>query len=340
MAAQVRSFAEAGWLNIVGSCCGSTPAHTAAIAKAMRGMLPHVPGSPEPLSRYSGLEPLTVRPESNLIMIGERTNVSGSRRFARLIQEHAYEEAVQVAQHQVQGGANILDVNMDEGLLESEQEMTTFLNLIATEPDIARLPIMVDSSKFSVLEAGLKCLQGKSIANSISLKEGEKTFNEQARTLRLHGAAVIVMAFDEEGQAASVERKVEISERAYRILTEDVGFPPQDIIFDPNVLTIATGIEEHDDYAVNFIEATRQIKERFPLVKISGGISNLSFSFRGNERIRRAMNSIFLYHAIKAGLDMAIVNAGQLDVYEDIPIELRNLIGDVIFNRGTAPRND
>ena len=336
MAAQVRSFAEAGWLNIVGSCCGSTPAHTAAIAKAMRGMLPHVPGSPEPLSRYSGLEPLTVRPESNLIMIGERTNVSGSRRFARLIQEHAYEEAVQVAQHQVQGGANILDVNMDEGLLESEQEMTTFLNLIATEPDIARLPIMVDSSKFSVLEAGLKCLQGKSIANSISLKEGEKTFKEQARTLRLHGAAVVVMAFDEEGQAATVERKVEIAERAYRILTEDVGFPPQDIIFDPNVLTIATGIEEHDDYAINFIEATRQIKERFPLVKISGGISNLSFSFRGNERIRRAMNSIFLYHAIKAGLDMAIVNAGQLDVYEDIPIELRDLIGDVIFNRGNG----
>ncbi len=336
MAAQVRSFAEAGWLNIVGSCCGSTPAHTAAIAKAMRGMLPHVPGSPEPLSRYSGLEPLTIRPESNLIMIGERTNVSGSRRFARLIQEHAYEEAVQVAQHQVQGGANILDVNMDEGLLESEQEMTTFLNLIATEPDIARLPIMVDSSKFSVLEAGLKCLQGKSIANSISLKEGEKTFKEQARTLRLHGAAVIVMAFDEEGQAATVERKVEIAERAYRILTEDVGFPPQDIIFDPNVLTIATGIEEHDDYAINFIEATRQIKERFPLVKISGGISNLSFSFRGNERIRRAMNSIFLYHAIKAGLDMAIVNAGQLDVYEDIPIELRDLIGDVIFNRGNG----
>ena len=336
MAAQVRSFAEAGWLNIVGSCCGSTPAHTAAIAKAMRGMLPHVPGSPEPLSRYSGLEPLTVRPESNLIMIGERTNVSGSRRFARLIQEHAYEEAVQVAQHQVQGGANILDVNMDEGLLESEQEMTTFLNLIATEPNIARLPIMVDSSKFSVLEAGLKCLQGKSIANSISLKEGEKTFKEQARTLRLHGAAVVVMAFDEEGQAATVERKVEIAERAYRILTEDVGFPPQDIIFDPNVLTIATGIEEHDDYAINFIEATRQIKERFPLVKISGGISNLSFSFRGNERIRRAMNSIFLYHAIKAGLDMAIVNAGQLDVYEDIPIELRDLIGDVMFNRGNG----
>jgi len=336
MAAQVRSFAEAGWLNIVGSCCGSTPAHTAAIANTTRGMLPHVPGSPEPLSRYSGLEPLTVRPESNLIMIGERTNVSGSRRFARLIKEHAYEEAVQVAQHQVQGGANILDVNMDEGLLESEQEMTTFLNLIATEPDIARLPIMVDSSKFSIIEAGLKCLQGKSIANSISLKEGEKIFKEQARTLRLHGAAVIVMAFDEEGQAASVERKVEISERAYRILTEDVGFPPQDIIFDPNVLTIATGIEEHDDYAVNFIEATRQIKERFPLVKISGGISNLSFSFRGNERIRRAMNSIFLYHAIKAGLDMAIVNAGQLDVYEDIPIELRNLIGDVIFNRGNG----
>ena len=333
MAAQIRSFAEAGWLNVVGSCCGSTPAHTAAIAETVEGLAPHVPGTPEPFSRYSGLEPLTVRPESNLIMIGERTNVAGSRRFARLIKEQAHEEAVDVAQHQVTGGANILDVNMDEGLLDAEKEMTTFLNLIAGEPDVARLPIMVDSSKFSVLEAGLKCLQGKSIANSISLKEGEEAFKEQAGTLRRYGAAVVVMAFDEEGQAASVERKVEIVERAYRILTEEVGFPPQDLIFDPNVLTIATGIEEHDDFAVNFIEATRRIKEKFPLVKISGGISNLSFSFRGNEPVRRAMNSIFLYHAIQAGLDMAIVNAGQLDVYDDIPTELRDLIEDVIFNR-------
>jgi len=333
MAAQVRQFAEAGWLNIVGSCCGSTPAHTTAIAAAVEGMKPHLPSTPEPLSRFSGFEPLTVRPESNLIVIGERTNVAGSRRFARLIKQGSYEEAVQVAQHQVDGGANILDVNMDEGLLDAEREMTSFLNMIASEPEVARLPVMVDSSKFSVLEAGLKCLQGKSIANSISLKEGEEVFKEHARLLRRYGAAVVVMAFDEEGQATSVERKVEIVERAYRILTEDIGYPPQDIIFDPNVLTIATGIEEHDDYAINFIEATRRIKERFPLVKVSGGISNLSFSFRGNEPVRRAMNSIFLYHAIQAGLDMAIVNAGQLDVYDEIPVDLRDLIEDVIFHR-------
>ncbi len=334
MAEQVRQFAEAGWLNIVGSCCGSTPTHTAAIAAAVEGVPPHAPSTPEPLSRYSGLEPLTVRPESNLIMVGERTNVAGSRRFARLIKEGSYEEAVEVAQHQVEGGANVIDVNMDEGLLDAEKEMTTFLNMIASEPDVARLPIMVDSSKFTVLEAGLKCLQGKSIANSISLKEGEEAFKEQARILRSYGAAVVVMAFDEQGQATSVERKMQIVERAYAILTEEVGFPPQDLIFDPNVLTVATGIEEHDDYAINFIEATRQIKERFPLVKISGGVSNLSFSFRGNEPVRRAMNSIFLYHAIRAGLDMAIVNAGQLDVYEEIPVDLRDMIEDVIFNRG------
>jgi len=333
MAEQIRQFAEAGWLNIAGSCCGSTPLHTAAIASAVEGIAPHVPSTPEPYSRYSGLEPLTVRPESNLIMVGERTNVAGSRRFARLIREGKSEEALEVAHHQVEGGANILDVNMDEGLLDSEKEMTTFLNLIASEPDVAKLPIMVDSSKFSVLEAGMKCLQGKSIANSISLKEGEEEFIAHARTLRRYGAAVVVMAFDEQGQATSVERKVEIVERAYEILTEEVGFPPQDLIFDPNVLTIATGIEEHDEYAVNFIEATREIKQKFPLVKVSGGISNLSFSFRGNEPVRRAMNSIFLYHAIQAGLDMAIVNAGQLDVYEEIPTELRDLIEDVIFVR-------
>jgi len=333
MAGQVRQFAEAGWLNIVGSCCGSTPEHTAAIAAAVEGLTPHVPSTPEPFSRYSGLEPLTVRPESNLIMIGERTNVAGSRRFARLIKEQAYEEALEVARHQVEGGANILDVNMDEGLLDAEREMTTFLNMVGSEPDVSRLPIMVDSSKFAVLEAGLKCLQGKSIANSISLKEGHAAFLKQARTLRRYGAAVVVMAFDEEGQAATVDRKVEIAERAYQILTEEAGYPPQDIIFDPNVLTIATGIEEHDDYALAFIEATRRIKAKFPLVKVSGGISNLSFSFRGNEPVRRAMNSVFLYHAIRAGLDMAIVNAGQLDVYDDIPAELRDLAEDVILNR-------
>ncbi len=336
MAGQVLEFAEAGWLNILGSCCGSSPQYTAAIAEAVAGAPPHVVSSPEPLSRYSGLEPLTVYSGSNLIMIGERTNVAGSRKFARLIKDGAAEEAVSVAQHQVEGGANILDVNMDEGLLDSEKEMATFLKLIAGEPDIARLPVMVDSSKFSVIEAGLQCLQGKSIANSISLKEGEEAFREQAAQLRRYGAAVVVMAFDEEGQATSVERKLEIVERAYRILTEKVGFPPQDLIFDPNVLTIATGIEEHDDYAVAFIEATRRIKEKFPLVKVSGGVSNLSFAFRGNERVRRAMNSVFLYHAIQAGLDMAIVNAGQLDVYDDIPRDLRDLLEDVILNRGNG----
>ena len=333
MAGEVRAFADAGWLNIIGSCCGSTPEHTAAIAAAIDGATPHVPSSPEPFSRYSGLEPLTVRPDSNLIVIGERTNVTGSRKFARLIKEQAYEEALEVARDQVDGGANILDVNMDEGLLDSEQEMTTFLNLIGSEPDVARLPIMVDSSKFSVLEAGLKCLQGKSIANSISLKEGEELFLEQARRLRRYGAAVIVMCFDETGQAVTVDHKLAIVERAYGLLTEEVGFAPQEIIFDANVLTIATGIEEHNDYAVAFIEATRRIKEKFPLVKVSGGVSNLSFSFRGNPRVRRAMNSIFLYHAIQAGLDMAIVNAGQLDVYEEIPEELRELIEDAIFDR-------
>jgi len=333
MAEQIRGFAEAGWLNIVGSCCGTTPQHTAAIAAAVEGLAPHTPQTPPPLSRYSGLEPLTLRPESNLTMVGERTNVAGSRRFARLIKEGSYEEAVEVARHQVEGGANILDVNMDEGLLDAAKEMTTFLNMIGSEPDVSVLPIMVDSSKFEVLEAGLKCLQGKSIANSISLKEGEDVFREHARILRGYGAAVVVMAFDEEGQATSVERKLEIVERAYRILTEEIGYAPQDLIFDPNVLTIATGIEEHDDYAINFIEATRQIKERFPLVKVSGGVSNLSFSFRGNEPVRRAMNSVFLYHAIQAGLDMAIVNAGQLDVYEDIDPALRDLVEDVIFHR-------
>ena len=294
---------------------------------------PHTPPSPEPYSRYSGLEPLTIRPESSFIVIGERTNVTGSRKFARLIQSEDYEGALEVARSQVEGGANIIDVNMDEGLLDSESVMTTFLNLLATEPDVARLPVMVDSSKFSVIEAGLKCLQGKGIVNSISLKEGEEKFREQARLIRRYGAAVIVMAFDEEGQATSTARKVEVLERAYRILTEEVGFPPADIIFDPNVLTVATGIEEHNEYAKSFIEATRQLKRRCPGAKVSGGISNLSFSFRGNNSIREAMNSAFLYHAIHAGLDMGIINAGQLAVYDEIPQEFRELIEDVLFNR-------
>ena len=333
MARVLGEFAREGWLNLAGGCCGSTPEHIRAIAEAVRGVPPHKPSAPEPYSRYSGLEPLTIRPESNFIVIGERTNVTGSRRFNRLIQSGDYEGALEVARNQVEGGANIIDVNMDEGLLDSEKAMTTFLSLLATEPDVARLPIMVDSSKFSVIEAGLKCLQGKGIVNSISLKEGEAKFLEQARLVRRYGAAVVVMAFDEEGQATTASRKVEILERAFRLLTEQAGFPPQDIIFDPNVLTVATGIEEHNDYATAFIEATRQLKQRCPGAKVSGGISNLSFSFRGNDFVREAMNSAVLYHAIHAGLDMGIVNAGQLAVYDEIPTELRDLIEDVLFNR-------
>ncbi len=333
MAATLRDFAREGWLNFVGGCCGSGPDHIRAIAEAVDGMAPHVPSQPESYSRLSGLESLTLRPDSNFTMIGERTNVTGSRKFARLIKEGHYEEALDVARQQVEGGANILDVNMDEALLDSKKAMTTFLNLIATEPDIARIPIMVDSSEFAVIETGLKCLQGKGVVNSISLKEGEENFKKQARTIRSYGAAVVVMCFDEEGQATSAERKAKIAERAYRLLTEEVGFAPEDIIIDPNVLTVATGIEEHNDYAKAFIEATRQIKERCPNAKVSGGISNLSFSFRGNPLVREAMNSAFLFHAIEAGLDMGIVNAGQLEVYEEIPKDLRKLVEDVLFDR-------
>ena len=333
MAKVLGEFAREGWLNFAGGCCGSTSDHTRAIAEAVRGVRPRTPSSPEPYSRYSGLEPLTIRPESNFIVIGERTNVTGSRKFARLITSEDYEGALEVARNQVEGGANIIDVNMDEGLLDSENAMTTFLHLLATEPDVARLPIMVDSSKFSVIEAGLKCLQGKGIVNSISLKEGEDKFLEQARLIRRYGAAVVVMAFDEEGQATSTSRKVEILERAYHLLIEQANFPPQDIIFDPNVLTVATGIDEHNDYGKVFIEATRQLKQRCPGAKVSGGISNLSFSFRGNDLVREAMNSAFLYHAIHAGLDMGIINAGQLAVYDEIPGEFRDLIEDVLFNR-------
>ena len=333
MANVLGEFAREGWLSFAGGCCGSTPEHTKAIAEAVRGVRPHTPSRPEPYSRYSGLEPLTIRPESSFIVIGERTNVTGSRKFARLIQSEDYEGALEVARSQVEGGANIIDVNMDEGLLDSERVMTTFLNLLATEPNVARLPVMVDSSKFSVIEAGLKCLQGKGIVNSISLKEGEEKFREQARLIRRYGAAVVVMAFDEEGQATLTARKVKVLERAYRILTEEVGFPPADIIFDPNVLTVATGIEEHNEYAKSFIEATRQLKRRCPDAKVSGGISNLSFSFRGNNLVREAMNSAFLYHAIHAGLDMGIINAGQLAVYDEVPKELRDVIEDVLFDR-------
>ena len=333
MASTLGEFAKAGWLNIVGGCCGTTPEHIHAITDAVSTATPHVRSTPEHFTRLSGLEPLTIRPDSNFILIGERTNVTGSRKFARLIKTGAFEEALEVARHQVEGGANILDVNMDEGLLDSAALMTKFLNLVATEPEIARLPIVVDSSKFSVIEAGLETLQGKGVVNSISLKEGEETFKYQARRIHDYGAAVVVMAFDETGQATSVDKKVAICERAFRILKHEIGFAPEDIIFDPNVLTIATGIDEHNDYANAFIEAIQRIKKSCPGAKVSGGISNLSFSFRGNDYIREAMNSAFLYHAIHAGLDMGIVNAGQLTLYDDIPTELKERIEDVLFNR-------
>jgi 5-methyltetrahydrofolate--homocysteine methyltransferase len=333
MAADLREFAENGWLNIVGGCCGTTPAYIKAIADVVRDCKPRQPAHPTPYTRLSGLEPLTIRPDTNFVNIGERTNVTGSPKFAKLVLSGDYESALTVARQQVEGGAQVIDINMDEGLLDSEQAMVTFLNLIASEPDIARVPVMIDSSKWSVIEAGLKCVQGKPIVNSISMKEGEQAFREHARLVRRYGAAMVVMAFDEQGQADTLERKTEICQRAYRILTEDVGCPPEDIIFDPNILTVATGIEEHNNYAVNFIEATRWIKANLPLCKVSGGVSNISFSFRGNNVVREAMHSAFLYHAIKAGLDMGIVNAGQLAVYEEISKDLLELVEDVLLNR-------
>jgi len=333
MAGVLGEFAANGWLNIVGGCCGTTPDHIAAIAEAVEGKTPRKIPKVEPFSRYSGLEPLTVRPETNFVMIGERTNVAGSKRFARLIRDGLFDEALAVAQEQVTGGANIIDVNMDEGMLDGEQAMTRFLNLIAAEPGICRVPIMIDSSKWSVIEAGLKCVQGKAIVNSISLKEGEAEFLQKAKLVHRYGAAVVVMAFDETGQAVTTENKVSICQRAYKLLTEQVGMEPTDIIFDPNILTVATGIEEHNDYALSFIEATRQIKQTCPGAKVSGGVSNVSFSFRGNDLIREAIHAAFLYHAIDAGLDMGIVNAGQLGLYEDIPPELLERIEDVLLNR-------
>ena len=326
-------FARNGWLNIVGGCCGTTPEHIRAIADAVRALKPRAIPRPEPYFRLSGLEPLTFRPDLSFVNIGERTNVTGSPKFAKFILAGQYEEALSVARDRVEGGAQIIDVNMDEGLLDSEAAMTRFLNLIAAEPDIARVPIMIDSSRWPVIETGLKCIQGKGIVNSISLKEGEDVFKDYARKIRRYGAAVVVMAFDEKGQADTTDRKVAVCSRAYRILTEAVGFPPQDIIFDPNVLTVATGIEEHNNYAVSFIEATRRIKATLPLAKVNGGISNISFSFRGNKVVRDAMHSAFLYHAIRVGLDMGIVNAGQLAVYEEIPKDLLELVEDVLLNR-------
>ena len=332
--ALVGEFATSGLVNIVGGCCGTTPAHIRAIAQAVAGVPPRAIPVPEhPVTRFTGLETLNVVPESNFIMIGERTNITGSARFRRLIVNDDYETALEVALDQVRGGANILDVNMDEGMLESEACIQRFLNWIASEPEISRIPIMIDSSKWSVLEAGLKCVQGKGLVNSISLKEGEADFLEKARLIRRYGAGVVVMAFDETGQADTAQRKVEICERAYRLLTEEVDFPPEDIIFDPNILAIATGIEEHSEYARAFIEATRRIKERCPHVHISGGVSNLSFSFRGNDLVREAIHTAFLYHAIDAGMDMGIVNAGQLGVYEDIPENLLEHVEDILFNR-------
>lgn len=332
LAPQLKDWAENGFLNIVGGCCGTTPDHIRKVAQAVAGIAPRrIPQVPS-WTRLSGLEPLNIRPESNFINVGERTNVTGSPKFAKLILAGDFEAAVKVAKQQVENGAQIIDVNMDEGMLDSEKAMTKFLNLIAAEPDIARVPVMLDSSRWPVLEAGLKCLQGKGVVNSISLKEGEEKFLGQARRIRRYGAAVVVMAFDERGQADTFERKIEVCERSYRLLT-GVGFPASDIIFDPNVLTVATGMEEHNNYAVDFINATRWIKQNLPGARVSGGLSNISFSFRGNNVVREAMHAAFLYHAIQAGLDMAIVNAGMLGVYEEIPKDLLELVEDVLLNR-------
>lgn len=333
MAKQFEDYAANGFVNIVGGCCGTTPEHIEAIAREAEKHKPRKPANPQPYLRLSGLEPLVVRPETNFVNIGERTNVTGSRKFKRLIKNEEYEEALSVAAEQVEGGAQIVDINMDEGLLDSEKVMKDFINLMAAEPEIARVPFMVDSSKWEVLISGLKTTQGKSVVNSISLKEGEEEFKKQAKKILDFGAAVVVMAFDEEGQADSLERRKEICQRAYRILVDEVEFPPQDIILDPNILTVATGMEEHNNYAVDFIETVKWIKKNLPLAKVSGGLSNISFSFRGNNLVREAMHAAFLYHAIKAGLDMAIVNAGQLEVYEEIEPELRELVEDVLLNR-------
>jgi len=328
----LEDFIASGFVNIVGGCCGTTPAHISSIAKKAASISPRKPANPEPYLRLSGLESVTVKPDTLFINVGERTNVTGSPKFSKLILNGDFEAALSVARQQVEGGAQIIDVNMDEGMLDSEAAMIKFLNLIASEPDISKLPIMIDSSRWSVIYQGLQCLQGKGIVNSISLKEGEKEFLDHARQIMNFGAAVVVMAFDEVGQADNFERRVEICQRSYNLLT-GIGFPPQDIIFDPNILTVATGLEEHNNYAVDFIRATKWIKENLPLVHVSGGVSNISFSFRGNNAVREAMHSAFLYHAIKAGLDMGIVNAGMLEVYEAIEPELLVYVEDVLLNR-------
>ncbi len=333
MAEQFEDYAESGFVNIVGGCCGTTPEHIRAIAEVAQNHAPREIPQREPLTRLSGLEPLAFRPEIRFVNIGERTNVTGSARFKRLIKDGDYEEALSVGRQQVENGAQMVDVNMDEGMLDSKAAMEKFLKLIAAEPDIARVPLVIDSSKWDVIEAGLQCVQGKAVVNSISMKEGEDEFRQHARLARKYGAAVIVMAFDEDGQADTLERRKEICQRAYDILTDEVGMPPEDIIFDPNIFAVATGIDEHRTYGVDFIEATRWIKENLPRAKVSGGVSNMSFSFRGNNRVREAMHTIFLYHAIEAGMDTGIVNAGQIEVYDEIDDELRDAIEDVLFDR-------
>lgn len=333
MGFHVQSYLQNRMLNIIGGCCGTTPEHIRELAKMASRSKPHKRNQPEPATRLSGLEALTIAKSSNFVNIGERCNVAGSIKFARLIREEKYEEALAIAREMVEGGAQVIDVNMDDAMLDAEKEMVRFLHLVMSEPDIAKLPIMVDSSKWSVIEAGLQCIQGKAIVNSISLKEGEENFKKYARKIKQYGAATVVMAFDEKGQAATFEQRISICERAYRILVDEVHFPPQDIIFDPNVLTVGTGIEEHNNYAVDFIKATKWIKENLPYAKVSGGISNVSFSFRGNNTIREAFHSVFLYHAIAAGLDMGIVNPGMLQIYDEIPKDLLEYVEDVILNR-------
>ncbi|MDP2977551.1 MAG: methionine synthase, partial [Thiobacillus sp.] len=340
MAVHIGEWARSGLLNIVGGCCGTSPAHIAAIAKAVEGVAPRVPPVLEPAMRLSGLEPFNVGKDSLFVNVGERTNVTGSKAFARMILEGRYDDALSVARQQVENGAQVIDINMDEGMLDAEAAMVRFLLLIASEPDIARVPIMIDSSKWSVIEAGLKCIQGKGVVNSISMKEGEAEFIERAKLCRRYGAAVIVMAFDETGQADTYARKTEICARAYKLLTETVGFPAEDIIFDPNIFAVATGIEEHANYAVDFIEATRWIRQNLPHAHISGGVSNVSFSFRGNDAVREAIHTAFLYHAIQAGMDMGIVNAGQLGVYEALDPELKARVEDVLLNRRPSSPNE
>ena len=336
MASIIKEFAEAGFINIIGGCCGTTPSHISAISSVTERLAPRSVPKQESLCQLSGLEPLTIGEDSLFVNIGERTNVTGSKEFRDMIKKGSYEAAVDVARQQVEQGAQMLDINMDEGLLDSAEAMTIFLNLLAGEPEVSRIPFVLDSSRWEVLESGLKCVQGKCVVNSISLKDGENTFIEQANLVRLYGAAVIVMAFDEEGQADSVERKVFICQRAYDILTNRVGFPPEDIIFDPNIFAVGTGIEEHNSYGLDFLEATRQIKKKLPKVLVSGGLSNISFSFRGNPRIREAMHSAFLYHGIRSGLDMAIVNAGALPIYDELPKSVLKCVEDVLLDRGEA----